>query len=79
MAYNTCQSCAGSPNAYFVYQDGVLTCQNCGNQFGLDTIGANVGGCNPQPVADYSVEDSTIIVPTSELKDVVSEFENWKG
>ena len=54
LAYNTCQSCAGSPYAYFEYANGVLTCQNCGNRFGLDSVGRVAGGCNPKPVSGAS-------------------------
>ena len=28
LAYNTCQVCAGSPYAYFEYENGMLVCQN---------------------------------------------------
>ncbi len=78
LAYNTCQSCAGSPYAYFEYADGLLTCQNCGNQFGLDSVGAVVGGCNPLPVGEASVEDGSVVIPASELKANASAFANWR-
>lgn len=44
LSYNTCQSCAGSPYAYFEVQDGLLVCRNCGNLFGFDTIGETRSG-----------------------------------
>ena len=78
LAYNTCQSCAGSPYAYFEYADGLLTCQNCGNQFGLDSVGAVVGGCNPLPVGEASVEGDSVVIPASELKANADAFANWK-
>ena len=78
LAYNTCQSCAGSPYAYFEYADGLLTCQNCGNQFGLDSVGAVVGGCNPLPVGEASIEDNSVVIPVSELKTNASAFANWR-
>lgn len=78
LAYNTCQSCAGSPYAYFEYEDGLLTCQNCGNQFGLDSVGAVVGGCNPLPVGEVSVENDSVVIPASELKANVPAFTNWR-
>ena len=78
LAYNTCQSCAGSPYAYFEYADGLLTCQNCGNQFGLDSVGAVVGGCNPLPVGESSVEDGSVVIPASELKANAPAFANWR-
>lgn len=78
LAYNTCQSCAGSPYAYFEYRDGLLICQNCGNQFGLYSIGAVVGGCNPLPVGEASVGDDSVVIPASELKANAPAFKNWK-
>ncbi len=78
LAYNTCQSCAGSPYAYFEYTNGLLTCQNCGNQFGLDSVGAVVGGCNPLPVGEASIEGDSVVIPTSELSANVPAFANWK-
>ena len=44
LAYNTCQVCAGSPYAYFAYQQGALVCQNCGNAFDLSSVGQAAGG-----------------------------------
>ena len=78
LAYNTCQSCAGSPYAYFEYADGLLTCQNCGNQFALESVGAVVGGCNPLPVGEASVEGDSVVIPASELKANASAFTNWR-
>ena len=78
LAYNTCQSCAGSPYAYFTYANGLLTCQNCGNQFGLEAVGAVVGGCNPMPVGESRVEDGQLVIPASELKEAAPAFRNWR-
>lgn len=78
LAYNTCQSCAGSPYAYFEYANGLLTCQNCGNQFSLDSVGAVVGGCNPLPVGAASIEGDSVVIPTSELKATAPAFANWR-
>ena len=79
LAYNTCQSCAGSPYAYFEYENDVLTCQNCGNRFGPDSVGRVAGGCNPKPVSDYSVEGDAVVIPTSELASVAPAFKTWKA
>ena len=79
LAYNTCQSCAGSPYAYFEYANGVLTCQNCGNRFGLDSVGRVAGGCNPKPVSDYAVEGDSVVIPTAELASVAPAFKTWKA
>lgn len=78
VAYNTCQSCAGSPHAYFEYEDEILTCQNCGFTFGLDSVGAVSGGCNPKPVEEYIIEDGNLVIGAEELKSAALDFETWK-
>lgn len=78
LAYNTCQSCAGSPYAYFEYQNGVLVCQNCMNRFGLDSVGKVAGGCNPMPVTDYQLDGDQVIIPADVLAKAASSFRNWK-
>lgn len=78
IAYNTCQVCAGSPYAYFEYENGLLKCMNCGNAFALSTVGEASGGCTPLPLGAYTVSDGEIIIPQSELERAVSAFANWK-
>ncbi len=79
LAYNTCQSCAGSPYAYFDLEGDVLRCQNCGQTFDLNTIGAVNGGCNPKPVSDFSVDGDEVNIPQEELESAAPEFHNWKN
>ena len=80
LAFNTCQSCGGSPYAWFEnLGDGNLQCQNCSLTFPLDTVGTTVAaGCNPVTIADYSVEGDTVTVPEALLKANVKRFANWK-
>lgn len=78
LAYNTCQVCAGSPYAYFEYKDGVLECQNCGNQFPLSSVGQAAGGCNPMPVEDYQVTEEAAVIPEVEVTRAAADFANWK-
>lgn len=78
LAYNTCQVCAGSPLAYFAYEDGELICQNCGNQFALDAVGKDAGGCNPKPVAEFQVNGDSIEISGAVLAKAVPDFKNWK-
>ena len=78
LAYNTCQVCAGSPYAYFAYQQGALVCQNCGNAFDLSSVGQAAGGCNPLPVTDYQTDADTITIPAAALKQASAAFANWK-
>ena len=78
LAFNTCQVCAGSPYAYFEYQNGVLVCQNCGNGFALSSVGKVSGGCNPKPVAGYESDGAQLIVPDEVLVQAAPSFKNWK-
>lgn len=79
LSYNTCQSCAGSPYAYFEVQGGVLVCRNCGNLFGFDTIGEKrSGGCMPIAVEEYTVEDGVISISAETLNGMKASFANWK-
>lgn len=79
LAYNTCQVCAGSPYAYFEYQNGALVCQNCGNRFELSSVGKASGGCNPMPVTDYASDGTQLIVPEEALAQAAASFKNWKA
>lgn len=78
VAYNTCQSCAGSPYAYYEYENGILTCQNCGFTFRLDAVGAVAGGCNPKPVEDYTVTENSLEIGADELRSAMPDFKTWK-
>ncbi|MBQ9648533.1 MAG: DUF2318 domain-containing protein [Oscillospiraceae bacterium] len=57
-ALGTCQSCNGSPNAYYTQNGGVLQCNNCGLTFPLSIIGADGAGCHPIMMDDSVTERS---------------------
>lgn len=80
LAFNTCQSCGGSPYAWFEdLGDGTLQCQNCGLIFPLDTVGIEAAqGCNPVTITDYTVDGDTVTVTEAVLKANVERFANWK-
>lgn len=78
IAYNTCQVCAGSPYAYFEYQNGMLYCMNCGNAFSLETVGQENGGCTPLPIGAYAQTDTAIVIPEAELQRAAGSFASWK-
>lgn len=80
LAFNTCQSCGGSPYAWFEYLGGnILQCQNCGLTFPLDTVGATrAAGCNPVTITEFTVDGDTVTVPQSVLAANVQRFANWK-
>ena len=77
---NTCQSCGGSPYAYFVQVGNKIQCQNCGNMFAIDELDNLVeDGCNPIAVEDKQTKDGIITIGTKQLKELKGKFENWKG
>ncbi len=79
VAFNTCQVCNGSPKAYFTQERNKLVCQNCGNIFDFESIGAeDAGGCNPITIldADLTKTDTGIEISKALLEDNVSLFEN---
>lgn len=77
---NTCQSCGGSPYAYFVQVDDKIQCQNCGNTFAIDELDRLVDdGCNPIPIRNKTTKDGLITIKPDELKKLKNKFENWQG
>ena len=77
---NTCQSCGGSPYAYFVQVGNKIQCQNCGNLFAIDDLdNLTSGGCNPIGIKERKDKDGIITIGTKQLKELKSKFENWKG
>ncbi len=81
LAFNTCQSCGGSPYAWFEdLGNGTLQCQNCGLVFPLDTVGVEAAqGCNPVAITDYTVDGDTVSIPEGVLQANVERFSNWKN
>lgn len=77
---NTCQSCGGSPYAYFVQVGDKIQCQNCGNMFAIDDLdNLEGGGCNPIEIEDKKTKDGIITIGVEQLKELKGKFENWKG
>ena len=46
-ALGTCQSCNGSPRAYYTQEGGKLKCNNCGLTFPISVLDNPGGGCHP--------------------------------
>lgn len=79
-AFNTCQICYGSGRGYYKQSGDVLVCQNCGNQFEMDHVEVESGGCNPWPIFDQdkTVDDDNISISYDFLKESTVIFANWK-
>lgn len=63
-AFNTCQICYNSGKGYYVQSGDKLICQNCGNEYTIDQIEVETGGCNPWPIFEENktvTEDSVSI------------------
>ena len=77
---NTCQSCGGSPYAYFVQVGNKIQCQNCGNYFNIDELdNLEEDGCNPISIEEMKDDGNKIIIGTIQLKGLKEKFVNWKG
>lgn len=46
-ALGTCQSCNGSPEAYYTQEGDQLKCNNCGLTFTISVLDSPGGGCHP--------------------------------
>ena len=80
IAFNTCQACNPSPRAWFAQRDdGRLVCQNCGNIFEREAVGARVGGCNPAFIPGVRETPDTLLVPAAALDAARPAFANWAG
>jgi len=80
-AFNTCQVCNGSPKAYFIQNGREVQCQNCMQNFLLERIEVEQGGCNPIPIfaGDKTETAETIAIPYDTLKANAEWFPaNWK-
>lgn len=77
---NTCQSCGGALNAYFVQLGNKIQCQNCKNMFAIDELdNLEDGGCNPIAIKDKKIQDGVITIGVNQLKELKDEFKNWNG
>lgn len=79
-AFNTCRSCYASGRGFFVQQDNLLICNNCGNQFTLDQVEKSNGACNPVPITESmkTVTEDTITIPKEYLSQAAVLFQSWK-
>lgn len=77
---NTCQSCEGSPSAYFVQIGDEIQCQNCKSAFAIDNLDNVVeNGCNPILIKDKQTKDGIITIGTKQLNNLKDKFANWEG
>ena len=80
IAFNTCQACNPSPRAWFAQRDdGRIVCQNCGNAFGPEAVGAAARGCNPAPIPGVRETPDAFLVPAAALDAARPAFANWAG
>ena len=79
LAFNTCQSCNPSPQAYYQQQGDLLICQNCGFDFSPEAVGAVAGGCNPMPLEKLTETDEQFLIPAAYLDTFVDVYASWTG
>ena len=81
LAFNTCQTCNGSPWAWFEYLgNGELECQNCRQRVSSGMVGEEQArGCVPIPIIGFTENDNgTVTVPEQVLAEAVRFFTNWR-
>lgn len=79
IAFNTCNSCNPSPNAYYVQEGDYIVCQNCGNKFHIDEIGEKGVGCNPMVVEEKQINDDSIVLDKNYVESFKEKFKNFNG
>ena len=70
VALGTCQSCNGSPNAYYVQIEQYLRCNNCKLVFQLNILDSPGGGCHPISIDSeviLSQDESGIVIDRTAL------------
>ena len=79
-AFNTCQVCYNSGRGFFVQENTVLVCQNCGRRYRMNQVERQAGGCNPVPIfpANKTVSGSTITISREYLRQARGIFAGWK-
>lgn len=78
IALGACQSCGGSPYAYYVQQGDRLICNNCGLSFPLSEIGEAGSGCHPIRIPEKIITgtDDGLLLDTEALLEYEVLFEN---
>ncbi len=56
IAFGACQSCNGSPYAYYIQEDSHLICNNCGASLPVSEIGEPGSGCHPIMIPDELIQ-----------------------
>ncbi|MBQ9609696.1 MAG: DUF2318 domain-containing protein [Lachnospiraceae bacterium] len=69
VALGTCQSCNGSPGAYYTQVGNELQCNNCGLTFPISVVEEAGGGCHPIMIDEAGIEytDDGLIIDMSLL------------
>lgn len=77
VALGTCQSCNGSPGAYYTQEGDLLKCNNCGLTFPLSVIEVPGGGCHPIMLDEAGVTETEegLIISATMLKSYEALFE----
>ena len=76
VALGTCQSCNGSPGAYYTQEGDELVCNNCGLTFPLTVLDSPGGGCHPIMLDEQvlNTQDADVLVDTDALSAYESLF-----
>lgn len=78
---NTCDVsvCYESGTGYYEENENGVICVHCGDQFKIDDIGEQEGGCYPIPIKKTQrIDDAShIVIATTELQKYTVIFDKW--
>ena len=79
-AFNSCQECNSRGNARYTYNNGLLTCQSCGNQIEVQSMRSESwGGCQPIAIpVEYRADTETeVVIPAAVFTYSDAMFQLW--
>ena len=79
-AFNACIVCYTLGKGYYVQKRSVLICQQCGDNFTMDSVDTGIEDCHPVPIssANKTVTASTITISKEYLKQAKAMFIKMK-
>ncbi len=73
-AANACQVCFGERKG-FRQEGNLIVCNNCGNQYPIEKIATEKGGCNPGPISpNLETQGDNVLIRQADLEKVAELF-----
>lgn len=77
IAFGACQSCNGSPYAYYTQKGDRLICNNCGASLPISELGEPGGGCHPIMIPEELIHktEEGLVLETDGIMEYEKYFE----